>query len=711
LRKLLLLAAGAAALAGAASIAAEGVGDPHAWLEEVEGKRALDQVRTWNAGTAAVLEAAPGFAGYRDRAAAILNDKAQIAYPDAIQKDRVTNFWQDADHVRGLWRVAGVDGFVAGKPQWRTLIDVDALAKAEGHNWVWKGANCLRPDYVRCMVGLSDGGKDALVYREFDTASGRFVDGGFATPEAKTQVAWVDRDTLLLRSDFGPGTLTTSGYGRQVKLWKRGTPLTAARTVYEGKTDDVGAAPTVFIEGSRTWPVVTRTISFWEFELFHMKPDGALVRSPLPLTAELQDVLDGRAIALLHADWTYGKIVHKAGSLVAYAIDDVLAGRTPVVETVYRPGPTEAVEEVDVAKRTLYVKLLDNVAGKLVAVTRGQDGRWAPAPVALAANSVVGLVSTGGDADMAFPTVEGLTTPEALFAVRPGAAPVRVAALPPRFDASRMEVGQRFATSKDGTRIPYFVVRPKGAKGAVPTLMHAYGGFRVAQNPEYLAKHPSRLGPLAQFWVEEGNAFVLANIRGGGEFGPRWHEGVLKANRQKAFDDFHAVAEDLIRSGVAAKGKLGISGRSNGGLLVGVAYTQRPDLYDAVLMGVPLADMKRYSHLLAGASWMAEYGDPDKSEDWAYIARYSPYQNLKAGAQYPKVMFYTSTKDDRVHPAHARKMAARMAEQGHPFYYYENIDGGHAGSANRNEEAYRAALMMAYLNRELRGIGAQTAAK
>ncbi len=698
MRAWVLGAAMAAAMAGTVAVAADE--DPYQWLEEVQGAKALAQVKTWNAATAKQLEAAPGFASYRDRSLAILNDKRQLAYPDEIQSSNVTNFWQDAANVRGLWRVATTASFVAGTPDWRTLIDLDALSKAEGKNWVWKGANCLKPDYRYCLVGLSDGGKDALEWREFDTATAKFVSGGFATPAAKSSVAWLDRDHLLVQSDFGPGTVTDSGYGRQVRLWTRGTPLSDAKLVAEGTTSDVGVTPAVFWDSNRAWGTIFRSTSFWETELSHLTPSGALVRSPLPASAELQDVLGGRAIALLHVDWSFRGTKWLAGSIVAYSIDPVLRGEPATVEAVYVPSSTEAVEEVRASQNVLWVKVLDNVAGKLVSLRRGPYG-WVARNVPLAQNSVVHLMTVGGTPDLAFVGVEGLAQPETLYAVQPEGRRTAVASLPAFFDASKVEVSQHFATSPDGTKVPYFVVRPAGTTGPIPTLMHAYGGFRAATNPTYLSKNPSRLGPMAQFWVQEGGAFVLANIRGGGEFGPAWHESVLKANRQKVFDDFYAVAEDLKKTGITSK--LGISGRSNGGLLMGVAYTQRPELFDAVLMGVPLSDMKRYSHLLAGASWMGEYGDPDKPEEWAYISKYSPYQNLKAGAKYPKVMIYTSTKDDRVHPGHARKMAARMEEQGHPFYYFENIEGGHAGTANKSEDAYRAALMMVYLNRELKG--------
>ena len=611
----------------------------------------------------------------------------------------MTNLWQDAGHSHGLWRAASVAGMMAGRPDWRLLIDVDALSKAEGRNWVFEGADCLEPTFDRCLVGLSDGGTDALTWREFDMASATFVPGGFATPPAKARVAWADRDHLFLTSDFGPGTLTESGYGRQVRLWTRGTPPDQAKLIYEGRVTDVSAGAAVAVEGAARYPMVIRSIDAYRSEVYHVAPGGRLVRSPMPDDAEVRAVLGGRAIVQLQTDWTVGGATYKGGSLVAYPVAPLLDGRPVKVEPVFAPTGDQAIEQVASGDARLYVKLLDNVSGKLLALTRGASG-WSAAPVALPANSVVQLVAAG-KGDVAFVSVEGLLQPESLWGVRPGAAPVKAAALKPAFDASKMEVTQRFAVSKDGTRIPYFLVRPKGVTTPVPTIVHAYGGFRVAQSPTYLTKNPFRIGPVAMFWVQEGGAFVIANIRGGGEFGPSWHQSVLKENRHKAYEDYYAVAEDLKGKGIASK--IAASGRSNGGLLAGVAFTQRPDLYDAAIVGVPLSDMRRYNRIGAGASWMAEYGNPDKPEEWAYISRYSPYQNLRKDAHYPKVMLYTSTKDDRVSPAHARKMAARMEEQGHPFYYYENINGGHAGAANHDEDAYRSALMMTYLNRELKG--------
>jgi prolyl oligopeptidase len=689
------------AIAASEATAAPTEDDPYLWLEEIEGERALAQVKEWNKAAEDLLTANPKFETYRSRARAILDDEQQIATPDAVMGDRVANLWRDARNPRGLWRTSPLAAYRAGKPQWRTLIDVDALGKAEGKSWVWHGADCLAPDYKRCLVSLSPGGTDADVVREFDLAAGRFVEGGFALPEAKSNVAWVDADTLLVGTDYGEGSLTNSGYPRIVKLWKRGTPLTAAETLVEGEASDVSVTPFSVQDGDRRWSFLNRGKTFWTGDLMLLKPGGGLARTPLPEDADFEDVLGGRLIAKLQSP--LGDLPE--GSVVAWSLADIAAGRDARPELVMVPSAKQAIEEVSASENVLWVKALEDVSGKLFALRRGADGKWSGDAVALPANSTVHLLAAAGKSDLAFATVEGMLTPPALYAVEPGAKPVLVQALPAKFDAARFAVEQRFATSKDGTKIPYFLVRPKGVGGPVPTLVHAYGGFRAAQTPGYLTGQPYRAGPLAMFWVEEGNAYVLANIRGGGEYGPDWHRSVLRENRQKSFDDLHAVAEDLIRTGVTSKGQLGISGRSNGGVLVGAAMNQRPDLYSAVISGSPLHDMKRYSHLLAGASWMDEYGDPDKPEDWAFLSKYSPYQNLRPGVRYPAVFFYSSTKDDRVHPGHARKMAARLAEYGNRFYFHEYLEGGHSVGADHAEDAYRAALLMAYLKRELGGDG------
>ena len=688
----------AASVVGAAAPTA----DPNLYLEQIDGARALAKVKGWNAATLAVLEKQPGFADYRARALALLSTNQKIAEPDRIIGSKVLNFWQDEQHPRGIWRVSPLADFAAGHPQWRTLLDIDAMSRADNKKWVFKGATCLSPAYVDCMVNLSNGGGDAVEVREFDLAKAAFIPGGFFLPNAKSEVSWAGPDALFVGTDFGPGTLTDSGYARIVKLWKRGTPLSAATLLAQGEKSDVSVNARSLVDGDRTWPIVTRAVDFYHHKVWHIAPDGRLVPSPLPDDAEIEDVLDGRVIASLKSPWQS----HPAGALVAYSIPDLLAGRTPAIETVFVPNEHQAVEQVSASRSKLWVKYLDDVSGRLAALTRAPDGTWSGVPVALPDKSTVHLNATASTSDLAFATVEGMLTPPTLFRAEPGAAPAVVQALPPQFDASNMVVEQHFATSKDGTKIPYFLVRRKDVTGPVPVIVHAYGGFELAQTPTYLVTEPYRSGPLALFWVQEGNVYVLANIRGGGEYGPRWHHATMREKHQNAFDDVFGVAQDLIDRGVTRKGRIAISGRSNGGLMAAASITERPDLFGGAIIGSPLIDMKRYSHLLAGASWMGEYGNPDIPADWAFISKYSPYQNLKCGVRYPVPFIYTSTRDDRVHPGHARKFAAKLEECGDRFFYDEAIEGGHEAGVVPAEDAQRVALEAVYLNMVLPREGA-----
>lgn len=666
--------------------------DPYLWLENITGEKALQWVREHNARSLQILESQPRFAAYRARIAAILSDKHRIPTP-RLQGDQVDNLWRDDSHVRGLWRRASLSSYLSGHAAWQTLLDVDALAKAEGKNWVWQGATCLKPDYERCLVALSNGGQDAVTVREFDTSTGQFVADGFHLAEAKMQVAWLDRDTLLVGTDFGQGSLTDSGYPRIVKLWQRGTALAAARPLYEAKAEDMMVAPQVTINHKGTYPIIMRRIDFFTTELYHLRKDGSLVRSPLPRDADLEQVLGSKAIALLRHSWTEHGVTHPEGSLVAYDIDALLQGRPAQVEQVFTPQQGQAISAVIGARDVLYVNVLHDVRSRLLAL-RPNDGAWQASDLEAGQDMAIELVSASPTSNLMFFQREGYTTPPQLVAA--GDGPMRVVyALPARFDPSRYTVEQLFAPSKDGTPIPYWVVKPRGAKGPLPVWMFAYGGFAIPLVPSYL-------NPEYQFWVEEGGAYVVANLRGGGEYGPAWHQAALRERRQYAYDDLFAVAEDMLRRGLTTSRQLGLYGRSNGGLLASVALTQRPDLYGAIIAGVPLTDMKRYHKLLAGASWMAEYGNPDNPNDWAFISAYSPYQNLQAGEPYPQIFSYTSTKDDRVHPGHARKMVARLEKLGYPCFYYENTAGGHAGVANLKETAYRAALMLVYMNSQLK---------
>ena len=689
-----IFAAAALSVAAAAFAQAD---DPYLWLEEIEGAKPLATVKQWNAATEATLEKIPGFEAHRQRALQLLNDPNNIAMPDEVMGDLVSNHWVDAEHKRGLWRVSPLAAYLAGKPEWRTLIDVDALGKAEGKSWVWHGADCLPPAYQRCLVSLSPGGSDADVVREFDLPTGKFVEDGFVVAESKNSVAWADRDTLLVAMAEGEGTVTRSGYARIVKEWKRGTPWSAATVVAEATEAEVGIGPFAVMDGDIRRPAISRNVGFYESRVSMRAPDGRWFELPVPQTAEYQDVVSGQAIYTLVEPLG----AFRPGSVVAYDIQAMLAGQKPAPTLVMAPSKSQAIEEVQASDNVLWIKALDDVSGKLFALARQANGTWARQTMPLPANSTIQIAATAGKQDLAFATIEGMLTPTTLVAVNSIRQVTQVAALPAQFDASRFTVDQHFATSKDGTRVPYFLVRKKGVTAPTGALIHAYGGFRAAQTPTYLTGQPYRSGPLGLFWVEDGGAFVLANIRGGGEYGPEWWRDALREKRQNSFDDLEAVARDLIRTGVARKDGIAISGRSNGGVLTGAAITQHPDLYRAAIIGSPLFDMQRYHKLLAGASWIDEYGDPDKPADWAFMRKYSPYQNVKQGVRYPATFFYLSTKDDRVHPGHARKAAAKLQDYGNRVYYHEYLEGGHSVGADKSEDAVRAALLWAFLTKEV----------
>ena len=682
-----------------AAVAAAQEADPYLWLEDIEGEKALGWVKRENTATDALIVGRPGFEADRQRARAILDDDRQIAMPGDVMDNSITNFWRDAANPRGLWRQSPLDAYLAGKPVWTTLIDVDALGKAEAQSWVWHGADCLAPAYTRCLVSLSPGGTDSDIVREWDRTTKSFVTDGFILPQAKSSVTWEDADTLLVATDYGAGSMTTSGYPRIVKRWKRGTPLASAETVAEGEAEDVGMNVFAFTDGDKRWPMISRGKSFYNADIKLPNVDASrYISTIIPDTASVRDVIDGQLVIFLNQDWAN----IPAGSLVSLSLADMSADRQVPIITAMTPTTAQAIESVSATDNILWVKALDDVEGKLFALRRDPaTGKWSQKEVPLAANATVGIAGTIGKRDIVLGTAETMLTPPTLYAVSEDKAPQAVQSLPATFDAKAMTVEKRFAISKDGTRIPYFLARKKGAAGPVPALVHAYGGFRAAQTPAYLTGQPYRAGPLGLYWVEGGNAYVLANIRGGGEYGPAWHQAALREKRQNSFDDLHAVAEDLVATGVSAKGKIAISGRSNGGVLVGAAMTQRPDLYGAVISGSPIKDMWRYDKMLAGASWVAEYGDPDVPEDWAFLSKYSPYQALRKGVKYPPIFLYLSTKDDRVHSGHARKYAARLKELGNSVYYHEYIEGGHSVGADHAEDAVRAAMLHAFLLREL----------
>ena len=671
--------------------------DPYLWLEEVQGEKALAWVRERNALSTSKLQVSPVFSDNRAKVLGVLNNRDQI--PGVTRRgEHLYNFWRDAQNPRGLWRRTTLAEYRKAQPQWDGLLDLDALGKAEGENWVWAGSNCLAPDYKHCLISLSRGGADAKVVREFDLAKREFVKDGFFLPEAKSQFDWVDINTLYVGTDFGPGSMTQSGYARVIKLWKRGTPLADAAQVFEGKDSDVSAFVNVDKTPGFERITVGRSTDFYNTEI-SLLVNGQWVKINKPSDATLSWQREW-AFLLLKSDLKVDSTTFKSGSLLAIKFDALMKGESNY-QVLFEPSATRSLARSGPSTTRDYVLLniLDNVAGRIEEL-QYINGKWqrrevkAPSPGTLSASGLHDpFVKEDSLANHYIMSYLDFLTPAALYLGQGGQDHRELLKSNPSFfDNSGMRTEQRFATSKDGTKVPYFVVYPKNAKtdGSNPTVLYGYGGFQISMAPFYS-------GGWGTTWYERGGVFVIANIRGGGEFGPAWHQSAIKENKQKSYDDFAAVAEDLIKSGITKPQHLGIMGGSNGGLLVGAVMLQRPELFGAVVCSVPLLDMQRYHKLLAGNSWMAEYGNPDKPEEWAYISQYSPYQNVKTGVKYPKVLFATSTRDDRVHPGHARKMAARMMAQGHDVLYYENIEGGHGGAANNEQRANLVALENTFL--------------
>ncbi|MBL8559256.1 MAG: S9 family peptidase [Hyphomonadaceae bacterium] len=681
--------------------------DPFAFMEEVEGKQALDWVRAQNARSLAHLEADPRFAPLKEEALKIVQSRDRLA-TGSIRDGHLYNFWQDGTNVRGLWRRSPLAAYAAGRPAWESLLDVDALSRAENANWVFKGADCQPGAGTRCILTLSNGGKDAAVRREFDIATKTFVEGGFSLPEAKAGTVWKDNDTLLVATDWGAGALTTSGYPFIVKELKRGQALAEAKEIFRGATSDVGVFAGDFEseDGTRALVIVQAT-TFFTSNMFLVAGDTP-ARLTLPPKSSVQGLHKGELIVTLQEDWTPpgGATAYKSGSLLSVTLDSATT-QTPNVKLLYGPGPRDSIESVAITRDAVLVAGYQNVRGRILRFA--YDGRqWLESQIALPPNGAVDFAGASASESTAFATFKDFLRPDTLYALDARAGSARaVQSLPAQFDSSKLVTEQFEATSRDGTKVPYFVVRPRDAQmnGENPTLLYGYGGFQVSYPPFYS-------GLNGKLWLERGGVYVMANIRGGGEFGPAWHQAGLKLKRQVVYDDFIAVAEDLIARGITSPRRLGIQGGSNGGLLMGVMLTQRPELFRAAVVQVPLLDMLGYAdaNMLAGASWVDEYGDPRLGPDgkpthpdeYAWLARLSPYHNMKPAAVASAMPFFvTSTKDDRVHPAHARKMAARLEAAGVPFYYYENIDGGHSAAANQQEVARRRALEYVYLSERL----------
>ncbi len=696
---ILLLAAAYATGSGAWAVAAGGAGadDPFIWLEDVDGERAMKWVRAENLKSLGVLEQDPRFATLHAEALAIAEATDRLPTP-AFLGGQIYNFWQDATHVRGIWRRTSLADYRNAEPRWQTVLDLDALTAAEGSNWFWSGADCERPSATRCLIHLSDGGEDAFTAREFDVASSQFVKDGFQLPKGKQSVAWLGADELLVARDFGPGTMTTSGYPFVVKRLRRGQPLAEAQEVYRGTPQDVAIELITLDDGSgHKASLILRAISTFEAEQYLVTTSGP-VRLALPLKSQVDDLVAGRLLVTLREEWKVNGALLAPGSLVA--IDLAAASADPqhlAPVPVFVPGPRESLGEVVATRSSLVVTSYQNVRGRAAVFTPTADAGWSRRTLPLPDMASIVTVTADSRSEQAILNVTSFLTPSSYWLVDAASGDLdRVKQLPARFDAARSMVEQHEATSKDGTRIPYFVVRPRKLKrdGNNPAILDAYGGFQVSSTPYYSAT-------VGKLWLERGGVFVLANIRGGGEFGPAWHEAGIKTHRQRIYDDFAAVARDLIARGITRPRRLGIEGGSNGGLLMGVEFNQHPSLWHAVDIQVPLLDMLRYEQIAAGASWNGEYGSVANPEERAFLASISPYHNLKAGVRYPLPFIWTTTRDDRVGPQHARKFAARLAALGIPYLYYEVIEGGHASGANLKERAHTAALEMTYFTRQL----------
>jgi len=670
--------------------------DPYIWLEDARSERSLDWVKAENERTMELLASDPRFEQLTQEALAILDSEDRLIVP-GFRPDGLYNFWQDKDNPKGILRRTTMESFKTDDPQWETVLDIDAIAAADGKEWVYRGLNCLPPERTRCMLALSDGGEDATSYREWDMTTREFVDGGFALPTSKGSVSWVDEDTLLVSRDFGEGTMTESSYPFTTREWKRGTPLSEAKEIFRGEATDVsaGAYDVRDADDVIQMRLAYRSPSFFEREYF-IDMDGEWLKLDIPKKASPVGIVGDQLLMSTDVDWEADGTTFPADSLIALNLEEFKADPNGAAKTlVWAPGERQTKRGVTSTANALYVGLLDNVVGKVLKFTYA-DGAWSSEPVDLPDNATVGIASSNDKTDQIMFTSTDFLTPTTLFYSADGGKPEIIKQAPARFDATGLEVEQLEATSADGTKIPYFVVKKEGTvmDGETPTLMYGYGGFQISQLPRYS-------GLLGKLWLEKGGAYVLTNLRGGGEFGPEWHQTAQRANKQRTWDDFIAIGRDVSTRGLTSPEHLGIQGGSQGGLLVGTAITQAPEAFGAAIVAIPLFDMLRLTEIGAGASWVGEYGDPRIAEQREWIEGYSPYQKLVEGIDFPAPFLWASTADDRTHPSHARKGAAKLKELGQPYYYFEDMTGGHSGGVDNEQRAKLQALQYVYLMQRL----------
>lgn len=671
--------------------------DPHIWLEDARSDAALDWVRTENNRTMAHMAQDPRYDELQAEALAILDAEDRIPYV-SIRKDGLYNFWQDKQNPKGILRKTTLESYQGDDIEWETILDVDALAAAEGKEWVYKGSTCLPPDQRLCMIALSDGGEDATILREFDMATKQFVEGGFVIEE-KSQggVQWLDENTLLVGRDFGGDTITESEYPFTTRLWKRGTPLAAAEEIFRGEPSDVWAGAGLVRDNKGVVHARTanRGISFHE-SLNYVWHNGEWLELDMPKKASIGGIIDGHLTFSTDVDWTVGDQVFPADALIAVDLEEWKRDPNGAKKTlVWAPVDRQTKQGGGATANSAYMSILDNVVGKVLKIDF-EDGQWVTSEVALPDNATLGVQTASSETDQIMFTSTDFLSPSTLWYSDGSGDPQVLKTSPEYFDATGMEVEQFEATSKDGTKVPYFLVKPEGMEmdGTTPALLYGYGGFQISQLPSYRSL-------TGKMWLEKGGAFILANLRGGGEFGPGWHQTAMRENKQRTWDDFIAVGEDAVKRGITNPGQLGIQGGSQGGLLVGTAFTQRPDLFDAAIVAIPLFDMLRYHLIGRGASWVGEYGDPRIPEQREWIEGYSPYQKIVCGVEYPAPFLWASTADDRTHPAHARKGAAKLKELGQDYWYYEDMTGGHSGGVDNTQRAKLQALQMVYLMQRL----------
>ena len=675
--------------------------DPFLWLSDIHGDKATSWAAERTAKALSTLKSDPNYQKDHDSILKVLDANDRIA-DGALDHGDVFNFWQDASHPRGLWRKTSIADYRNANPKWDVILDIDKLDADEKTNWVWQGADCA-PGFKRCLLQLSPGGSDAAVFREFDPKAKKFFKDGFQLSLAKSGATYIDPNTILFSTDFGPGTMTKSSYARIVKMWHRGQPLSAAKTVLEVGEDDISVRATVFRGPYGTIPLVERGVTFFTSEFFYVYPDGSTIKLPLPLGADLKGATNGNLIFTLRDAWTPpgAAAALPQGALVSFAVKSfALQKMLPKFTLLYAPNEHSTVGDVSAGRDAVYVSIFENVTGSIHAFHPGKNDTWRDEKIALPSGGSTNVVSTNDWGPEAYFSFESFVQPPTLYEYDGKGAPKAIKSEPARFDASKLDSEQFWVTSADGTKVPYFYIHPKGQKGPVPTILYSYGGFELSLFPWYWNDGHRPLNP-GDAWFAKGGAIAVANIRGGGEFGPAWHQAALLANRQKAFDDFEAVAADLSKRNFSTPKQIGIVGASNGGVLTTATMTQHPDRFGAVVSQRPLVDMLRYTKFGAGASWVDEYGDPAKPEDRAWILKYSAYENLKPDVKYPPILFITETSDDRVTPIWARMMAAKMESMGQDVTFYESPEGGHGPGATHEEEAQMWALTYVYLGQKL----------